>query len=226
MALKKITNTTLRQQVYRQLRSKIVGAEILPGEVLSLRSLAESFGVSIVPVREAVLQLESEKILIVESNKKMQVNHLSPEEFEEILELRIMLESKACHKACEQRPESAIPKVEHILLEMEQYAGKRYKTYIVKNDLFHSTIYSYAEAPLLMELIRRLIARVNPYVYLYSVVERDLSGAIDCHREMYAGFSAGDAERITTALRNDLCKAAENILPKLKGNDVQVSVGH
>ena len=72
MVLEKITTVTLRQKVYEQLRSKILGAELLPGEVISLRGLAEKFGVSILPVREAVWQLESEKILVVESNKKIQ----------------------------------------------------------------------------------------------------------------------------------------------------------
>lgn len=215
MAIRKINNTTLRQQVYAQLRAKILGAELLPGQVISLRGLAESFGVSLVPVREAVWQLESEKIVIVESNKKVQVNHLTPEDLEEILDLRLMLESRACTKSCERRPTKAIPKVERILKEMEKYAGVRYKSYIKKNDQFHSTIYSYAASPMLMELIQRLLARVNPYVYIYSVVESDLSTAIECHREMFAGFADGDSERLITALHRDLQGAAAVILPKL-----------
>ena len=72
MVIEKITTVTLRQKVYEQLRANILGADILPGEIISLRGLAEKFGVSILPVREAVWQLESENILVVESNKRIQ----------------------------------------------------------------------------------------------------------------------------------------------------------
>jgi DNA-binding GntR family transcriptional regulator len=95
MAIEKITNVTLRQKVYDQLRSRILDAELLPGEKISLRGLAEQFGVSLLPVREAVWQLESERVLVVESNKKIRVNHLTRQEFKEVLNLRLLLESEA-----------------------------------------------------------------------------------------------------------------------------------
>ncbi len=60
MGIEKITTVTLRQKVYDRMRTKILRAEILPGQVISLRGLAEQFGVSLLPVREAVWQLESE----------------------------------------------------------------------------------------------------------------------------------------------------------------------
>ena len=75
----KITSVTLRQKVYEQLRAKILGAELLPGEIINLRGLADRFGVSLLPVREAVWQLESEKILVVESNKKIPSTELISE---------------------------------------------------------------------------------------------------------------------------------------------------
>ena len=110
MVIEKITNITLRQKVYEQLRAKILGAELLPGEVISLRGLAEKFGVSMLPVREAVWQLESEKILVIESNKRIQVNHLTNMEFKEVLNLRLLLESEAVDKACKARPKKQSPK--------------------------------------------------------------------------------------------------------------------
>jgi len=52
MPIKKIQNKTLRQQVYDQLRKKIILAEMLPGQAMTIQSLADDFGVSIMPVRE------------------------------------------------------------------------------------------------------------------------------------------------------------------------------
>ncbi len=215
MRIEKIKTETLRQKVYERLRTMILGAELLPGEVISLRGLAEQFGVSLLPVREAVWQLESENILVVESNKKIQVNHLTRAQFEEILNLRLLLESDAVLKACSLRPPKAVNKLEKILATMKKQVGVNHRSYIKTNDEFHKTIYSYAESPLLLELIQRLLARVNPYVYLYAIEDMDLSSAIECHNHMFEGFSQGDGEKTKIALSKDLTEAAAAILPHL-----------
>lgn len=223
MAIKKIETETLRQKVHKQLRQQILGAEILPGQVVSLRGLAEQFGVSLLPVREAVWQLESEKILVVKSNKRIEVNKLTRSEFEEVLNLRLLLESTAVEQACQIRPESAVVKIERILEAMDKHVGKNHKAYIRKNDQFHQTIYAYAHSPLLLELIQRLLARVNPYIYLYAIHGRDLSSACECHHQIFAGFKNGDHELATAALRRDLEAAAEVILPNLEGPPLETA---
>jgi DNA-binding GntR family transcriptional regulator len=215
MSIEKIVTVTLRQKVYEQLRTNILNAELLPGERISLRGLAEKFGVSLLPVREAVWQLESEKILVVVSNKSIQVNHLTRADFGEILEMRLLLESEAIAVACKKRPAGAMRKVERTLEAMRLSASVNQKVYIQKNDEFHRTIYSYADSPLLMELIRRLLARVNPYLYIHAVKDRNLAPAVSCHQEMFAGFSEGDSERAIAALHQDLNGAASVILAHL-----------
>lgn len=216
MAIEKISSVTLRQKVYDQLRASITAAELLPGEVISLRGLAEDFGVSLLPVREAVWQLESEKILVVESNKRIQVNHLTREEFKEILNLRLLLESEAVHKACQKRTKSSITKVERAYKAMEKHAGINHRNYIKKNDEFHHAIYSCSKSPLLMDLIQRLLARVNPYIYLYAIEGRDLSSALQCHNDMLAGFTEGDSKTTIAALHRDLTDAAGVIVKNLQ----------
>ncbi len=216
MAIEKITNVTLRQKVYEQLRRRILDAELFPGEVISLRGLAEQFGVSLLPVREAVWQLESERVLVVESNKKIRVNHLTQKEFQEVLNLRLLLESEAVDKACLHRPSSAVKKVEKILTAMEKHIEVNPRAYIKKNDQFHQTIYSYAGSFLLMELIQRLLARVNPYIYLYAIDRQDLSTPSNCHREMFEGFAAANSRKAVEALKRDLNHAATYILPNLE----------
>src|SRR4030042_2047611 len=119
MGIEKISVKTLRQKVYDQLRDKIISAEILPGESISLRELAAKFGVSLMPVREALWQLESEKIIVIESNKRIHVNTLTAKEMEEALRLRLMLESLAAEKACDLMPEVEIPKLKHLVESME-----------------------------------------------------------------------------------------------------------
>jgi len=215
MAIEKISVKTLRQKVYDQLRDKIISADILPGETISLRELAEKFGVSLMPVREALWQLESERIIVIESNKRIRVNTLTAKEMEEALRLRLLLESTAAERACDLRPESELPKLRK-KLEALQGAAERPKIFMRKNSQFHISIYSFADSPLLLEMIERLMARVGPYVYTYAVARQDSSRILKYHVNMFQGLAERNKKMITEALREDLKAAAHIILPALE----------
>ena len=215
MGIEKISVKTLRQQVYDQLRDKIISAEILPGESMSLRELAAKFGVSLMPVREALWQLESEKIIVIESNKRIRVNTLTAKEMEEALRLRVLLESMAAERACDLRPEGEIPRLKRQLESMEA-STERPRIYMRKNNLFHSSIYSYSDSPLLLETIDRLRARVGPYVYSYAIRNHTPSYAMKCHWEMFDALRSRDKEKIKAAVREDLETTARIIIPALE----------
>jgi len=215
MAIEKISVKTLRQEVYDQLRDKIISAEILPGETVSLRGLAEKFGVSLMPVREALWQLESERIIVIESNKRIRVNILTAREMEEALRLRLLLESTAAERACDLRPDTAIPKVK-ALLEAMEISVDRPKIYMRRNTQFHFSIYSYADSPLLMEMLNRLWARVFPYAFTYAILNQDKTNAMRSHGKMFEGFAQANKKKITDALREDLEAAGRLIIPALE----------
>ena len=65
MKFEKLNAKTLRQKVYDQLRHGIITGGILPGQSIKLRDIAKQFGVSLMPVREALWQLESEKVIVM-----------------------------------------------------------------------------------------------------------------------------------------------------------------
>ena len=215
MAIEKISVKTLRQEVYDQLRDKIISAEILPGQTISLRELAQKFGVSLMPVREALWQLESERIIVIESNKRIRVNTLTAKEMEEALRLRLMLESTAAERACDLRPEEAVPRVERLLKTMETSVA-RPKIFMRRNTQFHFSIYSYADSPLLLEIINRLWARVFPYVFTYFFITQDNSKAMKRHWKMFQGLAERNKKKLTDALREDLEAAAAVIIPALE----------
>jgi len=218
MAIEKISVKTLRQEVYDQLRDKIISAEILPGETVSLRGLAQKFGVSLMPVREALWQLESERIIVIESNKRIRVNTLTAREMEEALRLRLLLETTAVERACELRPDAAIPKIKDLLEAMEASLD-RPKIYMRRNTQFHFSIYSYADSPLLLEMLNRLWARVFPYTFLHAILNRDKTKAMKSHWKMLEGFSERDKKKIKDALREDLERAAGIIIPALEKSE-------
>jgi DNA-binding GntR family transcriptional regulator len=215
MVIEKISVKTLRQEVYDQLRDKIISADILPGKTISLRELARKFGVSLMPVREALWQLESERIIVIESNKRIRVNTLTAKEMEEALRLRLMLESMAAERACDLRSERDLPKVRK-QLEALQGAVDRPKMFMRRNSQFHISIYTLADSPLLLEMIERLMARVGPYVYTYAIAAQNNTRVYGHHEKMYQGLMKRNERIITEALRDDLEAAARIIIPALE----------
>lgn len=207
MVIKKIENKTLRQRVYEVLKEKMITAEILPGEKISLRSLAEKLGVSLSPVREALLQLESERIVVIESNKSIHVNNLTQDEMDEIVKLRIMLEALSAEKACDSLPDSLLPELEGMLRKMYDSVDKP-SVYLKHNQNFHFTIYRQANSPILFDLISNLWMRIGPYIFLCAQVKQDVLLAMKHHQAIYDALASRDKPRVSKAIEDDLRAAA------------------
>jgi DNA-binding GntR family transcriptional regulator len=214
MNIEKISTRTLRQQVYDQLRKKIISAEIVPGQVMTLQGLAKEFGVSIMPVREALWQLESEKVIVIQSNKRIYVNGLKRTDLDEILRLRLILEPIAAESACERMTPGEMLKIKHILDGMEAALDKP-KKYVVLNNRFHFAIYAYADSPILLDIIDSLWARIGPYINIAWERAGDHSLVMKSHRGMYEALMERDGGKLKEWLREDLTQAAGVITPFL-----------
>ncbi len=209
---------TIRQFVYNRLRRKVISAEVLPGEVLSFRQLAREFGVSLMPIREAVWQLESEGVLKVESNRGIHVNVLTAEEMKEILMMRLMLEPIAAEKACERRPDAAVTKLKRTLEGMEASADNS-RQFMSKNSQFHFGIYGYARLPATLHVINWLWARIGPYLSIQVSRTEDLSTATQYHRYMFDAFAERDTRQMVHFLKKDLKEAAQFIIQFLASRE-------
>ena len=153
MKLSKIQKKTLRQRVYEELKDRIISADLLPGQQINILELSENMGVSTMPVREALRQLDSENIVIIKNNRSSRINELTQREFDEILKIRLNLETIAAKKACELRTEADIIKIEEIVKEMQK-AGNNLKKYIRKNRELHFGIYELVNSPILLTQLR------------------------------------------------------------------------
>jgi DNA-binding GntR family transcriptional regulator len=214
MRFTKLSTQTLRQQVYDQLREKIISAGVLPGETLSLRGLAEEFGVSLMPVREALWQLESERIVVIEANRRVRVNTLTEPEMRDLYQVRLFLESMAAERSCASRPDSALPAAQVLLAQTARYLKRSPRRYIQANFAFHRTIYRYCGSEVFLRLIDLLWARVGPYFYYAQLQEDvDLSASQRYHEAMYEAWVSRDADRMIAAIRSDLASPIPLALP-------------
>ncbi len=209
-----IDRKTMRQKVYDSLRMKLLYGDLLPGQNIKLRDLAEQLDVSPMPVREALWQLESEKLIVIESNRFIRVNGLSPNEMGEALRLRLMLEAEAVKRAARLRPAKAIPEVKR-LLTLVKSASNKPKNYMLRNADFHFGMYVYAESPLLIDHINRIWARIVPYLSIYNSREGNLVRTNEYHEQMFEAFRDKDEEEIVKALTIDLETAGKYVIKVL-----------
>jgi DNA-binding GntR family transcriptional regulator len=87
-----LEKANLRERVLRALRAAIISGELTPGEVYSAPSLAARFGVSATPVREAMLDLAKENLVVVVPNKGFRVTVVDEEQLDQITAIRRLLE--------------------------------------------------------------------------------------------------------------------------------------
>ena len=203
MADERIDNKTLRQQVYDRMYKKITSGDHLPGESFTIRSIAQQYGVSLIPVREALWQLESEHIIVIESNKNVKVNSLTHEEMQEIRTLRLNIECFTAETACRERPDGKYLELKKVLESMADSVDKP-KKYTVFNRQFHFEIYSYSNLPLHLRFIKHMWARLSPYLIIHTTRMNSLASTFTCHQEMFDSFVNGEPEKLVSALKEDI----------------------
>jgi DNA-binding GntR family transcriptional regulator len=216
--LAKIEKATYRERVYHELKSNITLGKLRPGQSITLKKLSEEFGVSIIPIREALFKLESEKIIVSGENKGLSVSLLSPEEFQELMGIRRLLESQLICKSCIEHPDAAVEDVEPILGRLVRAVHNPLK-YITINWEFHLKLYSFAGLPNTIDIVENLWARVGPYIFIYT----ERTGRIrsmDFHKGMFEAFRDRDEKRILSCLNADLDNSQQEILKYIEAADI------
>ena len=90
-----IETKTLREQAYRRIKKLILQNGFMPGEYLSINSLATALGISHTPVREALARLQTDGLIHYESHKRLRVSDITEEDISQVYNLRKLLEPYA-----------------------------------------------------------------------------------------------------------------------------------
>jgi DNA-binding GntR family transcriptional regulator len=146
------------------LRTMILAGELQGGQPLRQDELAARFGVSRIPVREALRILTAEGLVQIFAQRGATVSQLQPDEAEEILEIRYTLEAKAMQLAIPHLDDDLFGTLESLLDEAEGTSSIDRWSEI--NTLFHERLYAPSARPRLLQLIRSLNANVDRYIRL------------------------------------------------------------
>ena len=145
-----------------RLRHEILRGSVGPGLPLRQDELAARHGVSKIPVREALLQLVAEGLVTAHPNRGFTVSQLSPQEAEEILEIRAVLECQAVRIAMPNMTDADVARAARILDQAEETDAL--DCWSDLNWEFHATLYGPANRKRLIELIRQVSYPTDRYI--------------------------------------------------------------
>lgn len=205
------------ERIAVQIRDRILSGELAGGVPLRQERIAEEFGVSHIPVREALSRLEAEGLVRREPHRGCVVSQVSLADLEESLEIRIALEVRALRLAVPNMRPADFAEAERIL---ERYAAARAPAQWTERNLdFHLALYRAAGLPKLTRMIEDLIRGAERYVRVYVSTVRGLDEPHREHQEILEACRKRDADRAAGLLEAHIEKTRTALRASLATGD-------
>lgn len=155
-------STTKAEAAYAELRARILDGTLAPGSSLEQATIAEDYGISTTPVREALRRLESEQLVVVRAHHGPRVADLSPDELHHLFAVRLELDPLAASLAATEATDDEIAAIRAML--ERPYATPA--EVVAANREFHRAIYQACANPVLIQVLDSLWNRCDRYRFL------------------------------------------------------------
>ena len=209
-ALKRIEREPLWDLAHTQLRDALLAGRFPPGTVLTLRSLAEGFGTSITPVRDAVTRLVAQGVLQQGPRNAAIVPHLTARELADLTVVRCALEGRAAREAAARRNAAGLDRLKSLLATMQSLiSAKNLESYLDYHRKFHFEIYAMSGVPILVDTIENMWLRCGPVLSFVIPEYVVLLKGWDHHTAALKAIVAGDADAAEREIVADITEAAE-----------------
>lgn len=202
-----------KESIADSLRADILRGNLKSGQALKQDEIAAQFGISKIPVREALIQLKAEGLVNFYPNRGAFVSELSAVEADEIYVMRIALETAILARAIPNLTVAHLKHAEEILNAIDQ--EENIAKWGELNWEFHATLYAPALLPRLMDTIKALHTNIARYLVLYLAGMAYQKKSQKEHRAILAACRHGETEKAVTVLDGHLRGAAEHLVAYL-----------
>lgn len=192
---------SLREQVTEALRAAVMSGALRAGVVYSAPGLAERFGVSATPVREAMLDLVQAGLVEAVPNKGFRVTELTERDLDEYTAVRTLLEPPTVAEVAAHAPREAITGLRPLAEQIVRAAADRdVLAYVEADTAFHLALLALAGNAHLVEVVRDLRYRSRLYGVPALAADGELEPSARQHLDLLDAVAGGDAalaERMT-----------------------------
>lgn len=201
-----ITSGSAVTRVYEELRRRIVSLELAPDTTLSRVELAEEYGVSQTPVREAMQRLDQEGLVKVYPQSRTVVSRINTQELHENQFLRVSLETEVVRRLAEQRDDTIVKRA-RMIIKMQESVLEDVSQIQVFNDLdreFHRTLFEGVGMQKLHQMINAKLGHLARCQRLELPRIGKMQDILKGHRAIIDGIAEGAPESAVAAMRKHL----------------------
>lgn len=212
LRLNKSELETVHTKVTRVLRDAILRGDIAPGERLVQEELANSLGVSRMPVREALRKLEIEGLIIIEPHRGAIVKSLNVEDIEEIYKLRSQFEKMAVEESVKHMDASSIKELERLVIQMEK--AKDAEEFVEANIEFHNLLMSRCTWKRLLFFIETLwngFPQQTPHILTEQMKRSNHE-----HQDILEAVKSGDPVKAAELVSLHIGRTGTELVEKMK----------
>ena len=208
-----VARQTVASMTLDAIRDGILHGNYAEGEPLRQDALADELGVSRIPIREALRQLEAEGLVTVSPHRGAIVSSLSLEEIEEVFELRASLEPDLLRRALPRLTTYELDQADDIL---DRYAEALRSGDVARwgelNWQFHSSLYAPAGRPVTGAILQRLHQQSDRYLRMQLALTHGETRANEEHRAIAAAVRSGDTKLACQLMRDHILGASRSLL--------------
>jgi DNA-binding GntR family transcriptional regulator len=211
-----IARRTVAAEAAEILRQRILTGDLKAGQPIRQEQIAQELGVSRIPLREALKQLEAEGFVTIEPHKGAVVSTLSLAEVEELFELRIHMETWLLRDAIPRMREADFAQLDAIIDESRLPDNLAHWGDI--NWRLHEAMYRPVGKPISVRFLKRIHDNLDRYLRLQITLTQDWDRAHGDHQQLIELSRARDVEAAVAVLerhiRNTARALAEALAPK------------
>ncbi len=215
MCSKKIISHSIREQMYIALKEHILKNIYQPNEVLQIDRIADEFGVSATPVREALVRLESDGLVTLIPNKGAQVSDISEEDIRNTWEMRRLLETYAARMSIRLIPAEELDALERDISRLKETPFDE-ELYVSTDRKLHQLFFVHLTNDLLKESITRVHEISNRIRYFAEgsaqMHEKVVQDVIHEHQSIIANIRTQDPELLVPLLYTHLLNGERRTL--------------
>ena len=195
---------TLREKILEHIRDAIVSGTMKAGTRVSEPELAERYGISRTPIREAFRQLESEGYLTVIPRRGAVVSELSPKDVEEFYAIKSIMEGYAARRACEKLGGKDLERLQGINDRLAELARQGdIKHFFKVHSDFHDLFIKASDNEKLRELIAGLVTKFQRLRFTSLSLPGRMMVSVQEHEKIIDAFRRKDADAAEALVRKN-----------------------
>lgn len=213
---------TAQQEAYLYLRDRILSGQYAGEERLNPSEIAELLGISRMPVREALRQLDAEGLVTMRPNRAAHVRQLTAIEVEDLFEIRTALEVLGVRPAVQALTQESVADLKAMTERMDR-ARHDPVEWLKRHDEFHDAITALGQRKRLRQELVRVRLAIRPYLLMYMKVFDTVEMPGLEHSSLLQALASGDVLQAQDAMRVHVANPGQGLIKFLRERETAAS---